>query len=800
MNNPQDRAQRFKYVGRKRRTKEDRRFVTGAGKFVADVALPGVKHVALVKSPHPCARIVAINIERARALPGVHYVLTGAEIAEATNPLLQYLNTPAVHWFPLAVGRARYAGEWIAAVVADSRYIAEDAAELIEVRYEPLPFVIDPEAALDPASPPVHPDHGSNIIYQRKFTWGPVDDDFARAAHTLSFRTRWNRSSTLPIETFGVVAQWSPGVEILDIWASVQMPQYAEQIATALRMPLNQVRVHNDVDVGGSYGTKRGIKHTVLTAYLALRLGVPVRFIEDRLDNMNGSDMHGPDRIFDAQIAFGDDGVIRSMKLRAADDAGAYAGRAPLQLGKPVGAIVGAYRINSVEYEAISLTTNKTGQVAVRGFGQSPTNVALETAVERVAAFLNLDRVTVRERNFIRKSEFPYRIPSGSLYDSGDYHAVIHKALDLAHYPELLAHRDRLRAAGDLAGIGISTGLEPRGGNSAFESLLNPKHDTTTFLESVAVKIDRHGMVTAVINTTSSGQGHETLVSAIVGEELQRDPDTIRVLHADSLSGLFTHSPVGSRMAIMMGGAASGAARKLKERMLRIAAHNLGASLEKLRYENGDISVVGDTGRSLAWNDIVQIAHRLYHKMPPEMEPGLQANFVLEVPLGGTLPTAEGTVQMYPCYSFQAHVLLLAIDRGTCKPRILDYAIAHDCGTVINPDIVRGMIIGGTAHGIGAALYEKFEYDAGGQLLSQTFMDYLLPSVHEVPEIRVTEHCTPSPVTSLGQKGVGEGGYLGAPAAIVSAVNDALAPLGKTLDAVPMRIRDIWDTVHGTPP
>ena len=252
----------------------------------------------------------------------------------------------------------------------------------------------------------------------------------------------------------------------MDVWASIQMPQYQDQIAAALRMPMNNVRVHNDVDVGGSYGVKRGIKHTVLVSYLAKRLGFPVRFIEDRLDNMSGGDAHGPDRIFDITMAFDDEGVIKSMKIRALDDVGAYPGRAPLQLGKPMTALCGPYRVNSIEYEAISVTSNKTGQVPVRGFGQSPTNFAVETGLERVAKFLGIDRVEVRARNLVRKDEFPWKIPPGSLYDSGDFHAVLESAIKTSDWDDLIARRDALRAEGKLAGVGIATCLEPGGGNN----------------------------------------------------------------------------------------------------------------------------------------------------------------------------------------------------------------------------------------------------------------------------------------------------------------------------------------------
>ena len=780
-----------RYIGRERRTKEDRRFIAGLGRFVADIRLPDMTHVALVASPHASARIVSIDAHAALAMDGVHAVLTGEELNAATAPLQHGVHVPNIVWYPLAEGVVRYAGEWVAAVVADDRYIAEDAAELVHVTYDETPAIVDPEDAFTNTDTLVHPDHGSNVLFQREFVWGPVAEDFAAADHTVSYRVKWGRNSTVPIETFGIVSQWNAGEDILDVWASVQMPKYADQIAEALGLSGNQVRVHYDVDVGGSYGVKRGIKHAVLTGYLARKLGKPVRLIEDRLENMSGGDAHGPDRIFDVSLAYDDDGTVRSMKMRALDDCGAYPGRAPLQLGKPVGSIVGPYRIGSVAYEAISVCTNKTGQVAVRGFGQAPTNVAIETGIDKVAAHLGLDRVEVRRRNFIGKDAFPYRIPSGTEYDSGDYHTVQQKLLDLADYEALQAKRDALRADGKFAGIGISTCLEPGGGNAAFEPLFNPRNDTTTWMESCTVKVDRLGAVTALIVTSSAGQGHQTLVATVVGETLGIDPDLIRVVHSDSLSSLPGNSPVASRMAIMLGGAAQRAAEMVRDRMLEIAAHDLGCDAAALDYQDGTIAKRDDAAESLEWDQIVRICHRQYHRMPPGSEPGLQASYTMQVPNGGTLPAEDGSVQMYPCFSFEAHLTLVEIDPGTGRVSIPEYFIAHDCGTVISPAIVKGMLLGGIAHGIGAALYEKFEYDESGQHLSGTFMDYLLPSSLEIPIVKMAEHCTPSPLTPLGQKGAGEAGYMGSAAAVTSAVNDALSPLGVTAYDLPIRLGDL---------
>jgi 2-furoyl-CoA dehydrogenase large subunit len=776
----------FRYISRKRRAKEDRRFIAGSGCFVADIALPGMLHVALVASPYPSARIAAIDAAPALALPGVKAVVTGEELAQATAPLDSGLDLPHIRRYPLAVGRVRYVGEWVAAVVAETRALAEDGAERVGVDYEPLPPVVDPEDALQPGAPLVHPDHGSNVLYRRQFVWGPVEEDFAAADHRLGLRARWHRSSTVPIETFGVLAAWHAAAGLLEVWASIQMPKFPDQLARVLHLPSNAVRVHFDVDVGGSYGVKRGIKHSVLVGYLARRLGAPVRLIEDRLDNMRGGDAHGPDRIFDLAVAFDADGIVRSLRIRAIDDVGAYAGRAPFQLGKPIGAIVGPYRIASVAYEPISVTTNKTVQEAVRGFGQSPTNFALETAMDLVARHLGLDRVELRRRNLLRKDEFPHTIPSGSTYDSGDYHAVLDKTLAAADYDGLIAQRDALRRAGRLAGVGISCCLEPSGGNAAFEPLLNPRNETTTWMESCQVKVDLSGAIIAAIGTSSSGQGHETLAATVIGEVLERDPDTIRVVHSDSLTALPSNTPVASRMAIMLGGAAAGAARKVKATLMAIAAHNLGAAESALVYRDGTVAVAAEPQRQLSWEQLVEIAHRKFHKLPPGLEPGLQATHVWEVPTGGTLPAADGRVQMYPCYAFECHLVFVELDRVSGRVEIGKYVVGHDCGVMINPDIVHGMTYGGIAHGIGAALYERFAYDAEGQLLSGSFMDYLIPSAHEVPDVEIVDHCTPSPLTTFGQKGSGEAGYLGAPAAVAGAVNDALAPLGLHVATLPM--------------
>jgi 2-furoyl-CoA dehydrogenase large subunit len=315
-------------------------------------------------------------------------------------------------------------------------------------------------------------------------------------------------------------------------------------------------------------------------------------------------------------------------------------------------------------------------------------------------------------------------------------------------------------------------------------------------MDSCLVRVDLSGHITALMGTSSSGQAHETLVSTVVAEILQRDPESIRVLHADSLQALPSNSPVGSRMAIMLGGAAAGAAKKIRNKLIALAAHQWACAPGELAYEDGNVLKRADRSTLLSWDALVEIFHRKFHLLSPEMEPGLQEKFVWEVPTGGDLPTADDRVQMYPCHSFESHIVLLSFDPEVCKVKIHRYVCGHDCGVMISPDVVHGMTYGGIAHGLGAALMEKFSYSEDGQLLAGTLMDYLLPSAHEVPAITIVDHCTPSPLTEFGQKGSGEAGYLGSPAAIASAVNDALNPRGVSIDALPMTPQAIWSALQ----
>ncbi|MBI2320205.1 MAG: xanthine dehydrogenase family protein molybdopterin-binding subunit [Betaproteobacteria bacterium] len=566
----------YKWISQRVRVREDRRFLTGQGRYVGDIRLAGMLEVAVLASPYAHALIKSIDVEDAIKQPGVVLAITGADLARDTDPIPQFLDLPRVRWYSLATDRVRFAGEGVAAVVATSRAAAEDALDFIKVEYEPLPALADPEAAMAPGAPVLHPDHGSNIAWQGAWTWGDVDGDFRRADRVVKTRLRWSRHSGVPLETFGTVAAWNSRLELLDVWASHQAPALSAQISTVLRFPSNRIRIHADLDVGGSYGAKRGQKQIALTTYLAMRTRRPLRYLEDRLENMAAGDGHGPDRVFDAELALSRTGECLSLRLHTVDDVGAYVGRGPLQIAKCITAIVGPYRIGSVRYSGLAVMTNKTNQNPYRGFGQSPHNFVLERLMDMAATELGLDRVEIRRRNLIPPEAFPYLIPSGSRYDSGDYPAVLDKALALAAYPNLLRFQAEARSQGRCIGIGIAACIEPSGANTAFFALMNPKHKTSLVPEGARVGVDSRGKITVAIGFASTGQSHETMVSQVIAEVMDIAPEEVAVIRADSLAGIPSVPPTGSRMSLMLSGAVLGAAQKILAKMKRKSRRRSG--------------------------------------------------------------------------------------------------------------------------------------------------------------------------------------------------------------------------------
>ena len=778
------------WVGKSIRRLEDPKFLRGRGGYIGDMTLPGMLHVAVLSSPYAHARITGINTDAALSAPGVHAVITGAQAAELTDPLPDFGPNPAAHtWRCLAVDKVRYVGEGVAVVVADSRYLAEDALALIDVEYEPLPPVVDPERALEESAPLVHEDLGSNCAYERTFQFGEVDRDFAEADIVITDRLRWRRSGGQPLETVGAIADFDPATGQLTVHTnSLSFTSYLFMVAGTLKIPANKLDIR-PMPAGGSFGSKLfATKPGVIAAMCSRAVGRPVAYLEDRVDNISNCDHHGSDRVYDVQLALMRDGTMRSIKIDTVDDYGAYIQFGVGHHGNALAQVVGPYRIASVEYRVRAALTNKNQQGAYRGFGSEVNNWMLEQMVNKAARELGLDPVEIRRRNFIR--DFPYFIPTGNVYDSGDYDAVLDKALKLAEYDHWRAEQLKAREEGRYIGIGLISAQE-RSVFSATEFWFwfdTPGAPVTSMPESVTLKVDATGGITATLYSCAFwGNSPETMVAQLVAEEFDCDPHDVSIVYQGSKNGLPATGPGGSRTTVMLAGAVEGATAKIKAKARRATAHMLEANPDDLEWVNGGYQVKGSPEARKTLAEIAVMLHLFKHSFPEDIESGLEESKVFDHPYT-TMPSADrkDLGVFYPFMGHACHVPVIEVDIETGQVSFLSYAAVHDCGTLVNPRSLAGHIVGGTAQGIGTALYEEFVYDEEGQLLTSSYLDYLIPTAMEVPELKIGHHETPSPWTPHGIKGGGEGGRMMAPAAINVAVNDALAPLGVRLTELPM--------------
>jgi len=765
-------AAEFRFIGQPMPVVEDRRFVRGRGRYINDLELTGMLHIGVVSAPVAHARLVSLDVSQALRVPGVVAALTGQDLVKWMTPLPQeFFSVPAVKWYPLVVDKVRSAGEWVAAIVATSRAIAEDAAELVEAEYEELEPVVDPEAALLPGAPILHEEHGSNLAQHTSQTMGDVDGAFARAEHVSGYCFRWHRHSGVPLETFGAVASVQPN-GMLDVWASHQNPGIQQEMMDVLG--LSSVRVNMDVDVGGSYGSKRGKKQMYLTAIASLVTERPVKFIEDRIENMQAGDGHGPDRRYRVKVAANRDGVVSALDIYAVEDIGAYAGRA--SINKPTTALTGPYRIDNVRYGGDLVMTCKTNQVPFRGAGQSPHNFVLERVMDQLAAELGIDPVEIRLRNYLRPEEFPWKTPSGSVYDSGDYQGAMDLIVRAADLDDLRAERDKARAEGRLVGIGIAGCVEPSSGS--------PRGN----VEGARIEVDRSGRIIVTIGFQSSGQSHETMIKQIMCEEFGVDAKDVLIARANGFGGIVGGATTASRMTLMLGGALRQTAQKVQDKLRAITAHSLEANQADIVRDGRYFHVAGDPSARMELKEIARLAYRETRRLPPGLEPGLVEDVVNPGPKRDF---------GFASYAFDIHVNMVEVDPETFEIRFLRYVIVHDCGTVINPLVVDGFVYGGIGHGIGGALYEDFAYNEQGMLQAATFMDYLIPTAAEIPHIELHTMETPSPIHPYGAKGTAEGSYMTAPAAVASAVEDALRPHRVFIDEIPITPTMLFERVTG---
>jgi 2-furoyl-CoA dehydrogenase large subunit len=796
------------WIGKSIKRVEDFRLLTGRGTFIDDhPPVANIHHAAIVRSPHAHARIRGYDVTAALRMEGVVAVLTGDEVARACRPFGVGVTAP-VHYYPAATDKARFVGEPVAVVVARDRYLAEDAAEAVVVDYEPLPAVVDPERALDADAPVLHEAVGSNLAGHRRLVYGDPERAFREAEVVIRERFRFPKYGSTPIETYGLIARWDVLDGVVTVWSNFMGPFIMHPLtARVLGVPENRLRFIVPADIGGSFGIKSSMyPYIALIALAARKAGVPVKWIEDRREHLIASSS-GTDRIAWRELAAKKDGTILGMRYKWYDNVGGYI-RSP-EPGcsfRPTGNFVGPYRFQHLEVDASVVMTNKSLTGPNRGYACGHLYFETEGMVDRLAETLGMDPADVRRRNFIAADQLPYRTPTGGLYDSGDYLATFDKALELAHYPALRREQAQARAAGRYYGIGLAVAIDPSVSNMGYvATALDPQFRAkpeylpkSGATESASVKIDPLGRVLAILGSTPQGQGHQTIVSQIVADELGVAPGDVTVVdEMDTFTRPWSISSgtYSSRFGSIGTSAVALAARKLKTKLVDYAAHLMEVSAAQLEFRDGAVRARTGKGPSYSIKELAGRAHWNTESLPDGMEPMLQATAVFGFTEARSVDQ-EDRVNSSNTYGFIAEVMAVEVDPGTAAIKIVKYVTVHDAGVIINPMIAEGQIYGGALHGLGGALYEEMEYDETGQPLAGSFMDYLVPTASEAPVIDIAHVVSPSPLTTLGSKGLGESSSMTVPAVIANAVTDALRPLGVRITELPMTPSRLWRLIQ----
>ncbi len=672
----------------------------------------------------------------------------------------------------LAVDKVRYAGEAVAVAVAESRYEAEDALDLIAVDYEPLDAVVDPRQALADSCPRLHEGARGNVLLSRAFSQGDASAAFARAAVAVGDRFVFHRHAAVAIENRVCMAEWEPGDEALTLWTSTQVPgMIREVLADLLALPVHKVRVVAP-DVGGGFGVKSLLyPEEVAISAVARKLGRAVKWVGDRREDLHTS-AQAWDEDIEAELAVEADGRIAALRARMWADVGAYSvypWTASIEVIQVVSFLPGPYRVPHYHGEAWGVATNKAPMGPYRGVGRPVSTFVMEGLLDRAARRLGMDPRAIRLANLVRPDELPYRAPSGLVWDSGHFAEALERACQVADYDGLRS-APRATPSRRRVGVGIACYVELTGVGSAIPA--SPGADIATGTEGATVRVDPGGSVTASFGLACHGQGHETTMAQVVAEELGVAFDAVRIVHGDTAAGPVGSGTYASRSAVIGGGAAILASRAVRDKALLIAAHRLEADVRDLALEGGVVHVKGAPARRVTFAEIARAAYAGAKRLPKGMEPGLEATRFYD-PYIGTAASAT-------------HVAVVEVDLDLCSVALVRHVVVEDCGRIINPMIVEGQAVGGVAQGVGAALLEEVVYGEGGQLQSGSLMDYLVPTATDVPPIEVEHVERPSPSTLGGFKGVGEGGTIGAPAAIANAVADALAPLGIEISELPI--------------
>ncbi|MDA0163627.1 xanthine dehydrogenase family protein molybdopterin-binding subunit [Solirubrobacter ginsenosidimutans] len=781
----------LQWVGRDIKRREDPALLTGSTTFTNDFTVPGLLHAAVLRSPHAHARIRSVDCSRARAVEGVLAVLSGAELAEIIDPMPRFCAEEVVQ-HAVALEKTRYAGEPVAIAVAETRYLAEDALELVEIDYELLEPLVDPVAAALPGAALVHENLGTNVVYERTFTHGDVEGDFARAAHVVRRTLRWPRVCASPMEPAGAVCDYDASTGRMVVHSNSNMLNFAAWVLSGtLRLQPELIDFH-PMYTGGSFGSKHlTAKAISLAGAMSKLTGRPVKFMEDRADNLLANDSQAPDRRYEAALAIDADGRFLSLRTDVVDDYGAYFLFAVAGNTNAMAQTVGPYAIGSCENVVKAVLTNKNQQGVFRGAGSEVHNWVLERLVDGAAQELGIDPIDLRRRNLIQPDQFPYKIPTGNIYDSGDYPAVLDKALAHAELDFWRAEQARGREEGRYIGIGLAAAQQ----RSTYASTEFWFHNPGPYVgmsatpESVRISVGPTGGISVTLFSPFWGNSPETVAAQLVAEELGIAPEEVSIGYDSTAHGLPSAGPGGSRMTVMLSGAVRGAAGKVRDKMFQIAAHSLEASPEDMELVDGFVRVrgVADEARRLSIADIGMKAYWMKHELPDGMESGLEGTFTYDHPYT-TLPSDDRTDlgSFYPMMGHAVHVVVVEVDIHTGHVSFLKFLAVHDVGTVVNPRSLKGQIRGGIAMGIGVTLMEQIRHGADGSALSGSFEEYLMPLAGDVPNVEVLHHETPSPFTAYGVKGGGEGGRMVAPCAITTAVEDALAPFGVRIDALPI--------------
>lgn len=775
-----------RFVGQAVRRREDPRFLTGRGRFLADRTLPGQLYAHFVRSTVAHARILGIDSTQALAIPGVVTVITAADLRDVNPiPLIRQppsLGLPLPELPVLSADTVRWVGDPMAVVIAESPEVAADAAELVRVTYDLLPAICLVEDAIVPDAPVLHEGFDDNCCFRTTYTGGDTEAAFADAPHRLRRRLVNHRVAPFVLEPRGMIAAYDAHQHTMEVWITTQRPHHTRWfIGQVLGMPEHLIRVDAG-DVGGAFGAKEPMyPDEAAVAYASKLLGRPVKWVEERTESFLAT-THGRDHVADLEIAFDDDGIVTAMRGRVLGNMGAYLypNSSGTIIGRTGPLLPQSYTMGSIDVEIVGVFTNTTPTGPYRGAGRPEATYYTERLIDEVAAELGLDPAEVRRRNYVPADAFPWRTPTGLDYDSGDYAAALRTALDEISYDDVRALQRTGTDDGRLLGIGMASYVEIGG---VTPSAIAAMEGSPGLWESAAVQVHPSGKVTISMGTCGHGQGHETTFAQVAADALRVPYDDITISYGDTGTAPFGFGTFGSRSAAVGGTAVLLACQKVVAKARRRAADLLEANEEDIEQADGGYRVRGVPSRMLTFAELASKALMLMRPLPDGEDPGLDATAYFDPP---NYTFSSGT-----------HACVVEVDRATGEIEITDFVAVDDCGTVINPLVAAGQVHGGVAQGISQALYERVVYDAEGQPMTSSLMDYAVPTARQLPAIRTAEAASPTPVNPIGVKGIGESGAIGSTPAVVNAVLDALRPAGVRHLDMPLTPERVWAALQG---